>query len=79
MWASPEVRATRRVIELEALGMPADYDDVLKNLSDRDVKDSGRAHSPLMKADDAIEIDTSRLTFPEQVAIITSHVLKHRP
>jgi cytidylate kinase len=79
MWASPEVRATRRVIELEALGLPADYDEVLKNLADRDVKDSGRAHSPLVKAADAIEIDTSRLTFPEQVAIITSHVLKHRP
>lgn len=79
MWASPEVRATRRVIELEALGMPADYDEVLKNLSDRDAKDSTRDHSPLMKAQDAMEIDTSRLTFPEQVAIITSHVLKHRP
>jgi cytidylate kinase len=79
MWASPEVRATRRVIELEALGLPADYDEVLKNLADRDVKDSGRTHSPLVKAPDAIEIDTSRLTFPEQVAIITSHVLKHRP
>lgn len=79
MWASPEVRATRRVIELEALGMPADYDEVLKNLSDRDAKDSSRDHSPLMKARDAMEIDTSRLTFPEQVAIITSHVLKHRP
>jgi CMP/dCMP kinase len=79
MWASPEVRATRRVIELEALGMPIDYDEVLKNLSDRDSKDSSRDHSPLMKAPDAIEIDTSRLTFPEQVAIITSHVRKHRP
>lgn len=79
MWASPEVRATRRVIELEALGMPADYDEVLRNLSERDAKDSSRDHSPLMKARDAIEIDTSRLTFPEQVAIITSHVLKNRP
>lgn len=79
MWASPEVRATRRVIELEALGLPCDYDEVLKNLSERDSKDSGRTHSPLMKAADSIEIDTSRLTFPEQVAIITSHVLKNRP
>ena len=79
MWASPEVRATRRVIELEALGMAVDYDEVLKNLTDRDAKDSGRDHSPLMRAPDAMEIDTSRLTFPEQVAIITSHVLKNRP
>jgi cytidylate kinase len=79
MWASPEVRATRRVIELEAMGMTVDYDEVLKNLADRDAKDSSRDHSPLLKAKDAIEIDTSRLTFPEQVAIITSHVRKHRP
>ncbi|HLP41497.1 MAG TPA: (d)CMP kinase, partial [Fibrobacteria bacterium] len=78
MWASPEVRATRRVLELEAAGTPVDFDEVLKNLLERDAKDSSRDHSPLMKAAGAIEIDTSRLTFPEQVAIITSHVLKHR-
>lgn len=79
MWASPEVRATRRVIELEAMGMPVEYDEVLKNLAERDAKDSSRDHSPLLRAADAMEIDTSRLTFPEQVAIITSHVQKNRP
>jgi cytidylate kinase len=79
MSASPEVRARRRVRELESLGLSGDYDEVLKNLSDRDAKDSGRDHSPLAKASGAIEIDTSGLTFDEQVAIIVRHVLKHRP
>lgn len=72
--ASPEVRAKRRVLELQTLGHTADYDDVLKNLSERDQKDSGRAHSPLAKAPDAEEIDTSGLTFDGQVAMIVDRV-----
>ena len=72
--ASPEVRAQRRVRELQSLGLPGDYDDVLKNLSERDSKDSGRAHSPLIKAPDAEEIDTSGLTFAGQVAIIVDRI-----
>ena len=79
MSASPEVRARRRVQQMESMGLPVDYPEVLKNLSERDAKDSGRAHSPLAKAPDAIEIDTSNLTFERQVAIIVSHVLKNRP
>jgi cytidylate kinase len=77
MSASPEVRARRRVRELQAMGVAADYAEVLKNLSDRDSIDSGREHSPLSMAPDAIEIDTSGLTFEGQVAIIVSHVLKN--
>jgi cytidylate kinase len=72
--ASPEIRAKRRVLELQTLGHPADYHDVLKNLSERDVKDSGRAHSPLAKARDAEEIDTSGLTFEGQVSIIVDRI-----
>jgi cytidylate kinase len=74
--ASPEVRASRRVLELRTLGYPADYDEVLKNLSERDQKDSGRAHSPLAKAPDAEEIDTSGLTFDGQVALIVDRIRK---
>jgi len=74
--ASPEVRAKRRVLELQTLGHAADYHDVLKNLSERDEKDSGRAHSPLAKAQDAEEIDTSGLTFEGQVSIIVERVRK---
>jgi cytidylate kinase len=76
MSASPEVRARRRVMELQSMGLPADYAQVLANLSERDSKDSGREHSPLTMAADATEIDTSGLTFDGQVAIIVSHVLK---
>ena len=79
MSASPEVRAKRRVIELQSLGFSANYTEVLANLTDRDAKDSGRAHSPLAMAPDAIEIDTSGLTFDKQVAIIVAHVLKNLP
>jgi len=74
--ASPEVRAKRRVLELQTLGHAADYHDVLKNLSERDEKDSGRAHSPLAKAEDAEEIDTSGLTFEGQVGIIVDRIRK---
>jgi CMP/dCMP kinase len=77
MSASPEVRAQRRVRELQTMNLPADYSDVLKNLSERDDKDSGREHSPLTQAEDAIVIDTSGLTFEGQVSIIVSHVLKN--
>lgn len=79
MSASPEVRARRRVMELQSMNLPADYAEVLSNLSERDTKDSGREHSPLSMAADSIEIDTSGLTFDGQVAIIVSHVLKNLP
>lgn len=72
--ASPEVRAQRRVLELRTFGQAASYEDVLKNLSERDAKDSGRSHSPLAKASDAEEIDTSGLTFEGQVAIILDRI-----
>lgn len=79
MSASPEVRAQRRVMELISMGLSANYGQVLHNLVERDHKDSGREHSPLQKAPDAIEIDTSGLTFEGQVAIIVGHVLKNLP
>ena len=61
------------------MNLPADYAQVLSNLTERDSKDSGREHSPLTMAPDAIEIDTSGLTFAGQVAIIVTHVLKNLP
>jgi CMP/dCMP kinase len=76
MDASPEVRAQRRVRELVSLGLPADYDQVLVNLKERDQKDSGREHSPLTLSPDAQVIDTSGLTFEGQVAIIVDRILK---
>ena len=64
--ASAEVRAQRRFDELKAKGMPADFDDILKNVQERDYIDSHREVSPLRKADDAIELDNSYMTIPEQ-------------
>lgn len=64
--ASPEVRAQRRFDELKAKGMPADFEDILKNVKERDYIDSHREVSPLRKADDAIELDNSHMTIPEQ-------------
>ena len=66
--ASAEVRARRRYDELMAKGMPADYDEILKNVKDRDYMDSHREVSPLRKADDALELDNSNMTIAEQKA-----------
>lgn len=64
--ASPEVRAQRRYDELQAKGMPADYEDILKNVQERDYIDTHREVSPLKKAEDALELDNSHMTITEQ-------------
>jgi len=64
--ASAEVRAQRRYDELKAKGMQADYNEILKNVQERDYIDSHRPTSPLRKADDAIELDNSNMTVDEQ-------------
>ena len=64
--ASAQVRAQRRYDELKAKGMPADYDDILKNVEERDYIDSHREVSPLRKADDAILLDNSEMTIAQQ-------------
>lgn len=66
--ASATVRAQRRFDELRAKGMPADFDDILKNVEQRDYIDSHREVSPLRKADDALELDNSNMTIAEQKA-----------
>jgi len=64
--ASAEVRAQRRFDELKAKGEEAAYDDILKNVKERDYIDQHREISPLRKADDAIELDNSHLTIDQQ-------------
>lgn len=66
--ASPEVRARRRVDELEAKGEPASYEEVLENVKKRDHIDSTRKESPLRQAEDALVLDNSYMTIPEQKA-----------
>ena len=64
--ASSQVRAQRRYDELNAKGMPADFDAILKNVEDRDYIDTHREVSPLKQAEDAIVLDNSNMTIAEQ-------------
>ena len=78
--ASDEARAKRRLDDLIKVGdkNPGDFEIVLKELILRDHKDSTRNHSPLKKADDALEIDTTNLTINEVVDKIVNTVNKKR-
>lgn len=64
--ASAQVRAQRRFDELQQKGMPADFEEILKNVEERDYLDSHREVSPLRQAEDAILLDNSNMTIPEQ-------------
>ncbi|RIA09580.1 cytidylate kinase [Flavobacteriaceae bacterium MAR_2010_72] len=66
MTASPDTRAERRYKELLDKGEDISYKDVLENVKSRDYLDSNRKDSPLIKANDAIEIDNSKLTLEQQ-------------
>lgn len=63
--ADPKVRAQRRYDELQGKGEDVRFDEILKNVVDRDHQDSTRAISPLKKATDAIEIDTTLFSVEE--------------
>lgn len=79
MTAAPAERATRRYNELKASGKAVQYEEVLKNIEERDYIDSNRQDSPLRKAEDAIEIDNTNLTREQQfnkVMDIVAGVLK---
>ena len=67
MTAELEIRASRRLKELEGKGIKEELSVIKDNLRERDRIDSSRVDSPLKKAKDAIELDTSYLTFDEQV------------
>ena len=65
--ATPEVRAERRLLELQAKGEHPDMEDVLRDVNDRDYRDTHRAESPLRQAEDAIVVDNSHLTREQQM------------
>ena len=67
--ASAEARAQRRVLQNIEKGIEADYETILEDIKARDYQDMHREHSPLRKAEDAIEIDTSDLNLEEVTAI----------
>lgn len=75
--ASPEERAKRRVKDYEEKGIEESYEDVLAGIKERDHIDSTRKESPLKKAEDAIEIDSSFLSIGEVVEKI-SNLLQDR-
>lgn len=64
--ASAQVRAERRYKELQEKGMPADFDEILRNVEERDYIDSHREVGPLRQADDALLLDNSHMTIAEQ-------------
>jgi cytidylate kinase len=75
--ASPAARAQRRFLELQAKGQSPVLEDVLADLQRRDTADSTRAASPLRKADDAVELDSSGMTLVQVVDWIVGRHLAH--
>lgn len=74
MTASPQIRAERRYQELKEKNQNITFDEVYQNVVKRDEIDTSRADSPLIKADDAIEIDNSNLSKDEQFELIVTLV-----
>lgn len=74
MIASIEARAKRRLEDLKQKGIEIPLAQLMEDIRKRDERDSGRSHSPLKPADDAIELDTSDLSIDEQVQLIIDHI-----
>jgi cytidylate kinase len=70
--ADVDVRARRRYREMIAKGLSVDYNEILTRLQERDTKDKTRSLSPLEKAEDAVEIDTTHLTVEEVFKKVSS-------
>jgi len=77
MVASAEARAFRRTKELEEKGMPANYEDVLREMKERDAQDSGRAIAPAIPAPDAIHLDNSGMSVEESVDAVIKLIEPH--
>lgn len=72
--AGVNVRAERRFKELTEKGYKVDFESLKKEIEERDYNDSHREFSPLVKAKDAIEIDTSDMAVEQVIATIMSHI-----
>lgn len=75
MTASAEERAKRRYEELLAKGQDVSYDAILSDINQRDYNDTHRETAPLMKADDAIELDTTSMSIDEVVEKISEYIV----
>ena len=78
--ASARSRAERRMLDFQERGIETDQsvEEIEKDIAERDYKDSHRAISPLKKADDAIEIDTTNLTIDQVVDTILEKIKKNQ-
>lgn len=75
--ASTETRAERRYKQLIGKGLPADYENILLDLQERDARDKGRTSAPLVMAADAILLETDSLTITEAVNTVL-HSFEHK-
>ena len=73
--ASPEARAQRRLLELQKKGVATSFEEVLKDINYRDDQDMNRASAPLRKADDAVEVDSSELSFDDTLKLLCELVI----
>lgn len=74
MIASVEVRAKRRQLDLQKIGEEVAFEDLKEDIETRDRYDSERSHSPLKKAFNAIEIDTTNMTLEQQLDVMIRNV-----
>lgn len=79
LFASDEARALRRTRELEAKGMPAKYEDVLREMRERDEQDRSRDVAPCVPAPDAVMFDNSELTVEQSIERLIEIVREHVP
>jgi CMP/dCMP kinase len=68
--ASTETRALRRYKQLQGKNQPANYENILQDLTERDARDKGRASAPLLMADDAILLETDNVGISDAVDYI---------
>ena len=71
--ASVETRARRRFEELKEKGILCDFDEIARDIKERDERDMNRATAPLRKADDAHLVDSSHMTIEEVVSAICGY------
>lgn len=80
MHASAAERARRRFEELKAKGMRVSFDETLRELNERDKRDSERQAAPLVRADDAVDVDTTGITIEQVLELLVERVgAKLRP
>ena len=76
--ASVEERAKRRFIENQEKGIEMSYEELVEDIRRRDYIDSTRKESPLRKAEDAIEIDTTTMSIEDVVKTVTALIQKYQ-